>query len=343
MAAFLSDVTPRGGKPPQVGDSDDGFVIRFEPTWPSNPYGDVLSAVSLIFARPDLLKTSKHPSQKAFWYSMIIGTLPRVIENKHDNVTATVYPYVYAEGGYTVLGDSAVHLIFDTGPLGYLSIAAHGHADALSFCLALEGHWWLIDPGNYSYFKELNYRSYFRGTTAHNTLKVDRRDQSEIGGPFLWLKHGTANLTKVVVNAQGVQSASGYCNGYRGLGVLHCREIRFNPHQRRIEVHDVMHGWGEHDFELHYHFSPEISITPATDGKRWIANRTGSSALLVFEVNANWQWNVVQGATNPILGWYSPVLGKKQPCSTLQGTWSGRAPARVMTVIKYILLDHPTP
>ncbi len=30
--------------------------------------------------------------------------------------------------------------MMDVGPLGYLSIAAHGHADALAVTIAVDGH-----------------------------------------------------------------------------------------------------------------------------------------------------------------------------------------------------------
>ena len=77
--------------------------------------------------------------------------------------------------------------VMDAGPLGYLSIAAHGHADCLAFTLAVAGRAILIDPGTYCYHSEPEWRDYFRGTAAHNTVRVDGCDQSEIGGAFMWL------------------------------------------------------------------------------------------------------------------------------------------------------------
>ena len=53
---------------------------------------------------------------------------------------ATVAPprRAFPDGGYYVLGcdfdtPSEIRIVADAGPLGYLSIAAHGHADALAF------------------------------------------------------------------------------------------------------------------------------------------------------------------------------------------------------------------
>ena len=98
------------------------------------------------------------------------------------------------QGGYIVMGGEGCHLVFDAGPLGYLGIAAHGHADALSFCLAIDDAWWLVDPGTYAYHSAPEWRSYFRGTSAHNTIRVNGNDQSQMGGAFMWLRKAHATV-----------------------------------------------------------------------------------------------------------------------------------------------------
>ena len=69
----------------------------------------------------------------------------------------------FPEGGYFVLGcdfdtPSEIRLVADAGPLGYRSIAAHGHADALSFTLSVGGREFLIDPGTYAYHTQQAWR-----------------------------------------------------------------------------------------------------------------------------------------------------------------------------------------
>ena len=61
----------------------------------------------------------------------------------------------------------------DGGPHGFLSIAAHAHADALSVEVRHGGVDVLVDPGTYCYHGEPEWRSYFRSTLAHNTIEVD--------------------------------------------------------------------------------------------------------------------------------------------------------------------------
>src|SRR5205085_1921946 len=103
-------------------------------------------------------------------------------------------PRRFPEGGYYIMGcdfetEREIRIVVDAGPLGYGSIAAHGHADALAFTLSLGGLEFLIDPGTYAYHTKKQWRDYFRGTGAHNTVRVDVQDQSVAGGNFLWLEH----------------------------------------------------------------------------------------------------------------------------------------------------------
>ncbi len=88
----------------------------------------------------------------------------------------------------------------DAGPLGYGVLAAHGHADALAVTLRIGGHDVLVDPGTYDYFTHPEWRTYFRGTPAHNTVTIDDANQSEMLGPFLWGRRGGGEVYGVVAH-----------------------------------------------------------------------------------------------------------------------------------------------
>ena len=95
-------------------------------------------------------------------------------------------------------------MVFDCGELGFKAIAAHGHADALSFTLRAFGSDVFVDPGTYDYFSYSAWRAYFRSTSAHNTLAVDGRDQSVMLGPFLW---GARAQARCIAWEPGIQGA----------------------------------------------------------------------------------------------------------------------------------------
>ena len=336
MAQFLADVGPSGIDPPQIGDADNGFVTRFDPRWPKTPYSDVLAAVECTLSDNPSMSSPKLP-EKAFWYA-VLGGVTAQRPGISDRATACPKkrPVVYPNGGYAILGDSRVHLVFDAGPLGYPSIAAHGHADALSLCLAVDGIWWLVDPGTYAYHTDRTWRDYFRGTRAHNTLVVDERDQAQAGGPFLWLTHVHGRFEHNSVDAGGQQIVEGTHDGYVSLGVVHRRRIAFDSVSGSITVTDNVEGSGERAISLCFHFLPGTTVEPGATPAIWVARRDGVETALVFGVDPDFEWEVVAGATEPILGWYSPALGTKVPAPALIGRRRQDAPASVVTRIELL-------
>jgi len=252
MAGFLHAITPVGGVPPQIGDADDGFVTRFNVDWPEDAYRDVLAAVDAVFE--NRMRWWSPLPQKAFWYALCAGKLLEIAG--HVTSACNTYPAFFQEGGYAVLGNEVLHLVFDAGALGYPSIAAHGHADALNVCLALDGAWWLVDPGTYAYHSDHGWRDYFRGTSAHNTLQMDGCNQSEIGGPFLWLQHAHARLVGAGVNAVDLSRAKPSPEGegwVRGKKNKEKSQIK-SPHLLNstalgtgVDAHGVQWAVGEHD------------------------------------------------------------------------------------------------
>jgi hypothetical protein len=326
MSGFLRAITPARGEPPQIGDADDGFVTRFNVAWPEHAYRDVLAAVETVFA----IKIPASPlPQKAFWYAFCLGNIPKAGEQ--ISTTGNTYPALFRDGGYAVLGRRAVHAVFDAGPLGYPSIAAHGHADALNVCLALDGAWWLVDPGTYAYHTEHGWRDYFRGTAAHNTVQMDGRNQSEMGGPFLWLRHAHARLIDAGMDAPGVQWAVGEHDGYDKLGGRHTRRIELGTTGDEFTISDDVQGSGGHELAIHFHFAPDIDLAPGPQGGTWRITRAGTERRIEMLVDDTWHWEVFRGSESPRLGWFSPALGTKVPSSTLRGVWRGRLPIRLVT------------
>lgn len=94
----------------------------------------------------------------------------------------------FTEGGNSFLRDKENRILIgiDHAALGFGSIAAHGHADALSFQILVDGKTLFADPGTYIYHCNLPTRNYYRQTINHNTLCINNRNQSEILGAFLW-------------------------------------------------------------------------------------------------------------------------------------------------------------
>jgi hypothetical protein len=310
MYYYLKDIAPDGGIPPQIGDADDGFVVRFETKWPKNPYKDILQAVETIFDN-----VVNEPSAKAYWYSLVVNKRQKSYPDIH---WVRKYPMKYPDGGYAIVGNSVLHLVFDAGPLGYLGIAAHGHADALSFCLAVDGEWWIVDPGTYAYHTEAVWRDYFRGTFSHNTVTINRENQSRIGGPFMWVEKANSELEQVN-SKSGVQEVSGYHDGYLRLGVRHSRNIKLYESSNTVTISDHLECTDPVDMSIQFHFAPEIQVLSGDEPDSWILTKPGSSRRLLLKSLAGLDWRIMEGENRPISGWYSPALGQKVPTKTLVG------------------------
>ena len=167
----------------------------------------------------------------------------------------------FGEGGSTILrsGDKRILIGIDHGALGFGSIAAHGHADALSFQLFLDGNPLFVDPGTCIYHCCLESRNAFRKTENHNTACIGGKDQSEMLGPFLWGKRAECKLLSFSEkDGQAVLTAEH--DGYRP--VIHRREFMFDG-KGMLEIRDTF--WGSGKKEIYFILAPAAEAEVSRD------------------------------------------------------------------------------
>ncbi|MGH3460906.1 MAG: heparinase II/III family protein, partial [Kribbellaceae bacterium] len=238
-------------------------------------------------------------------------------------------PRVFADAGIYLLrtppeDGPEIWCRCDGGPHGFLSIAAHAHADALSLEVRVGGVDVLADPGTYCYHGEPVWRDYFRSTLGHNTLQVGGRDQSASGGPFLWVRQANSRELEVTGDGAAVASWTAEHDGYQALDqpVVHRRTVALDREQRTLRVTDQLDGASAQDVRLAYHLGPDVRV--ALDGAvarlEWEADDGTTTATA--ELPDGLSWTAHRGETEPVLGWYSGRFGQKVPATTLVG--SGR-------------------
>ncbi len=238
----------------------------------------------------------------------------------------------FPDGGYYVLGcdfetPEEIRLVADAGALGYREIAAHGHADALAFTLAVGGQEFLVDPGTFAYHTEGEWRAYFRGTSAHNTIRIDGRDQSQPGGNFMWLRKANARRTRWTT-AAGLDLFEGEHDGYRALSdpVTHRRSISLDKAARRISVEDTLEMDGTHQVELFLHCHEDCRVSVHANHVR--LSRGERTVEILLPQNPSAQVEVLRGSAAPIGGWVSRAFDVKQPSATI--AWRARLTGRAM-------------
>ncbi|HYM99420.1 MAG TPA: alginate lyase family protein, partial [Aestuariivirgaceae bacterium] len=236
MMEFLASIMDARGNVPMIGDADDGFVVGMSQEQRFCPYRSLLATGTVLFRRGEFKVKAGWLDDKTRW---LLGPDAETVF-KTVTIDEVVLPIrrAFPEGGYHILGsdfetDREIRLVVDSGPLGYLSIAAHGHADALAFTLSVGGHEFLIDPGTFAYHTEQAWRDYFRGTAAHNTVVVDEQNQSTIGGNFMWLQKANS-VCEIWESKIDSDRFAGWHDGYMQLNdrVLHRREIKLNKSEQ---------------------------------------------------------------------------------------------------------------
>jgi hypothetical protein len=237
-----------------------------------------------------------------------------------------------ADGGLVVLRRGGRRLTMDVGPLGYLGIAAHGHADALAVTLADGDRALIDDPGTGSYYAEPEWRNAFRGTRSHPTVSIDDVDQSVPGGAFLWVRHATTTVRHVDLE-RGVVEAEH--DGYTRLAepVTHRRYLIAPPGRDAIAVLDLITGSGAHRVRTGWPLHPELSVT--TEGSTHCVERAGRPVLQIATAataaTAGW---AVRGDEHQRLGWWSDRFESRTPAWLVGAVSDAVAlPFAVLTVL----------
>lgn len=328
MLGFVASLMDFAGHVPMIGDADDAVMVRFVPRHDFNVYRSLLASGAVLFSRADFAHKAGVFDDKSRWLlGNNAGTRFRELRQQTVSSVADVLAssQSFPEGGCFVMGDriglsDEIKLNVVAGPLGYLSIAAHGHADALAFTLNVAGHEMLIDPGTYTYRTSDGWRSYFKGTSAHNTVRVDGQDQSVSGGSFMWLRHARARCELFEVNPD-LDRFVGSHDGYRRLGdpVTHRREIRLDKPARIVEIFDTLECQDSHEVEVHWHFAELCNVAIEPDS---FLVRQGNVQLRLSLTGIDFEAECVVGQVSPPLGWVSRNFDFKVRSPTVR--WRGR-------------------
>jgi hypothetical protein len=306
---------------PRQGDSDDGRALLVDPP-DINRWTTLLETGAALFG-----PAAWWPRSQASLTSILLGSL--------TNRPAIVYgrprhrPSHFADAGVTVLRTQQDHgpeiwCRCDSGPHGFLSLAAHAHADALSIEVRYGGVDILADPGTYCYHGEPDWRRYFRSTLAHNTVEIAAQDQSVPGGPFLWLRHAEARTVGVEVDEdRNIHSWSAEHTGYDALEppARHQRTVRLDRQNGCIDVVDLIETVGHHPVRMAFHLGSTVTaeLRDNTAWLRWPMLTGIGYGSATVTLPGSLRWSSHRGESRPIVGWYSSRFGAKEPTTTLLG------------------------
>ena len=311
MASFLDDVMGSSGMLPFFGDDDGGRL--FHPYGTRNQFGlATLATCGQFLGHPEWIRDPQCLAEQAAWWigaEHILSSRP--VACQRDSVR-------FKDSGLIVMTAGDIQLIADTGGFGPGN-AGHSHADTLSLVLRQGDEQILIDPGTYTYVADPAWRERFRGTSAHNTVRIDAVDQAIPRGPFAWQSRPEVE----VLDWQSSPARDTLTAACSYAGLRHERKIVFCKSGLWIVILDHLEGGpGEHRIEQCWHFGAAVRQSSSQ------CFQVGAKALVAFESST--ELRLVEGGD---IGWVSPALGEKLPAPVACVERRATLPASLTTLI----------
>lgn len=206
-------------------------------------------------------------------------------------------PAAVSEDGWTVFRESGYAIVrrddwtarFDASALGFGSMAAHGHLDALHSSLWLRGQAVIVDPGTGGYFASKNERAVLTAREAHNGPHWPENElYPQRVGPFLWAEHHSL---------PGMAVRGGSVLGFLTLGGR--KLIRsVTPVERGWKIEDSADDHGGASFQVNWQFAPGWTLDRAGAGE-FTAVRGGQRIALRLSGEIEGEPRIEQALCSP--------------------------------------------
>lgn len=305
MAEFLDHLLGPGRTLPLLGDDDGGRL--FHPYGPRREFAcATLATCGVLFGRPEWIRDPADLLEQAVWW---LGA--EAVEGAVPAQPAARPSRLFGASGLAVLACGDTQVIADTGPFGP-SGAGHSHSDTLQVLIQSRGQELLIDPGTFTYVADPAARDHFRGSAAHNTVRIAERDQADPVHPFRWRNKPVVERTAFATapEADCVEA----CCRYRGF--LHRRRLWWRKPRWVVIVDEISGPEGEHTLEQFWH--PGVPLEPVEGGFR-----LGSDA---------WLWLSEPGEI--IKGWRSEAFAQRVPVPVVRVRRRGPLPCKFAAAVQ---------
>jgi hypothetical protein len=267
MATYLQAVMGPERSIPLIGDDDGGRL--FFPRGRGERYGRAtLATCAVLFGRPEWLPDAKDLEEQAAWW---------VGEAKPAGSAAVPASQVFPASGTVIMAAGELWILINAGGFGPFR-AGHSHSHALALVARLGGEEILIDSGTFSYL-DAQWRDRFRGSAAHNTVRVNGRNQAAPAGSFAWSGKPT-----VAIEAWRSSAEEDYLQAscrYSGSDAVHRRRILFQKPDA-VFILDEITGPADAKVEQFWHpgeETVELSANTFRIGKQMVLATTAEARI----------------------------------------------------------------
>ncbi len=150
-----------------------------------------------------------------------------------------------SDSGYRKISNSSYECIVDIGDIKANYIAGHTHADIFNFELKINNRPFIVDMGIITY-NDSKKREFQRSTSAHNTVEIKGKNQSEV-----WSSFRVGDRGRVIDIKESKNIIEATHNGYKNT--LHTRIWIFN--KDRVTIKDSLGKNSIATARLYFHYS----------------------------------------------------------------------------------------
>jgi uncharacterized heparinase superfamily protein len=266
----------------------------------------------------DWLSTMCHPDGGvAFFNDSTLGVAPSIRELEGYAAHLGISPELKGGGsrllessGYARLEQGDAVMLADVAAIGPDYLPGHSHADSLSFELSLQGQRVLVNSGT-SVYGVGQERLRQRGTAAHNTVRLDGVDSSEVWSGFRVARR--ARVTVKRFDAQSICALEAEHDGYQRLGGRPVHRRLWTMGTDGLEVEDFLAGGGHHLVEVFFHFHPSMSLETTSPNVFSVRRPDGKCVLDLYTDN-KMIWQVEPGSWHPGFGVSEPNVCLRGEC-----------------------------
>ena len=229
---------------------------------------------------------------------------------------------LFRDSGVAVYHSNRWSVFFDVGEVSVPYQPAHAHADTLALECSFEGARLFVDPGTFDYDDGMC-RHYDRSTAAHNTVRVDGCNSSELWDIFRVGRRAMPIIVDYLADSEMHIRASH--DGYSHLpgSPIHERRVTAGG-SSSLTIVDTINGNGKHDLQGGWLLAPDWTATPAEKG--WDLNRAGRTVHVRITTDAALSLTI-DGAV------YHPEYGLEIRTSRLTWNWTGTLLFRITTIV----------
>lgn len=142
--------------------------------------------------------------------------------DRHKLSPSRDFIFYAKDTGYLKTEDQNMFSILDVGKPCPDYLPAHAHADIFSYELSYNEKRIVVDTGTYEY-SGLK-REYDRSTEAHNTLTINKDNQSQVWGNFRVAERGYPSVHKFVSDNEKVEILASHDGYKKKYGAMHKRK-----------------------------------------------------------------------------------------------------------------------